>query len=86
MQREVQALLQQRGQVSTRDLEVQLAALASVLPAGQTPSRIDYGDGRLRVQGLSTLPESATAALAARGLHLQRQGDTWQIDIEGRAP
>lgn len=86
MQREVQALLQQRGQAGARDLEVQLAALASVLPAGQTPSRIDYSEGRLRVQGLGALPESAAAALRARGLRLQRQGEAWDIDPETRAP
>ena len=86
MQRELQALLQQRGQAGARDLEVQLAALASVLPAGQTPSRIDYSEGRLRVQGLSAWPESASASLHARGLRLQRQGEAWDIDSEARAP
>ena len=86
MQRELQALLQQRGQAGARDLEVQLAALASVLPAGQTPSRLDYSEGRLRVQGLSAWPESATASLRARGLRLQRQGEAWDIDSEARTP
>lgn len=53
MQREVAALRQQTGAASPRDLDAQLAALASTLPAGRTPTALEYNGSELRAGGLA---------------------------------
>ena len=85
MQREVDALRQKSGAASSTDLEPLLAALAGVLPAGQTPQQIHYANQVLRVQGV-TLDSSAAdvARLKAQGLSLRQDGnDTWVLQSEG---
>ena len=85
MQREVDVLQQKSGAVSSTDLEPLLAALALVLPAGQTPQQIHFANHTLRVQGV-TLDGRATgtAPLAAQGLSLRQDGqDTWVLQAEG---
>lgn len=74
MNKEVALLRQQTGALSNSDLESLLAAAARHLPAGQSPTRIDFADGRLRLTGLTLTPEQrealerplASQALAAR--------------------
>ena len=85
MQRAVDALQQKSGAASSTDLEPLLAALADVLPAGQTPQQIHFADHTLRVQGL-TLDNhtTATARLQAQGLSLRQDGnDTWVLQAGG---
>jgi general secretion pathway protein L len=85
MQREVDALQQKSGAASSTDLEPMLAALAGVLPAGQTPQQIHYANHALRVQGV-TLDSNSTglARLKAQGLSLRQDGnDTWVLQAEG---
>jgi general secretion pathway protein L len=53
MQREVQALRQQTGTASPRDLDALLAALAEALPPGRTPAGLEYSAGELRATGLA---------------------------------
>jgi general secretion pathway protein L len=85
MQREVDALQQKSGSASSTDLEPLLAALAGVLPAGQTPQQIHFANHTLRVQGV-TFDSNApgVARLKAQGLNLRQDGnDTWVLQAEG---
>ncbi len=85
MQREVDALQQKSGAASSTDLEPMLAALAGVLPAGQTPQNIHYANQALRVQGVALDNNAASMAhLKAQGLSLRQDGnDTWVLQAEG---
>jgi general secretion pathway protein L len=85
MQREVDVLQQKSGSASSTDLEPLLAALASVLPAGQTPQQIHYANHALRVQGVTLDNNTASVAhLKAQGLSLRQDGnDTWVLQAEG---
>jgi general secretion pathway protein L len=85
MQREVDALKQKSGSASSTDLEPLLAALAGVLPAGQTPQQIHFANHTLRVQGVTFDSNAAgMASLKAQGLNLRQDGnDTWVLQAEG---
>ncbi len=85
MQREVDALQQKLGSTSSTDLEPLLAALAGVLPAGQTPQQIHFANHALRVQGVTLDNNAASVArLKAQGLSLRQDGnDTWVLQAEG---
>jgi general secretion pathway protein L len=85
MQREVDALQQKSGAASSTDLEPLLAALAGVLPAGQTPQQIHFANHALRVQGVTLDNNGAgVARLKAQGLSLHQDGnDTWVLQAEG---
>jgi general secretion pathway protein L len=85
MQREVDALKQKSGSTSSTDLEPLLAALASVLPAGQTPQQIHFANHALRVQGVAFDSNAAgMAQLKGQGLNLRQDGnDTWVLQAEG---
>lgn len=88
MQREVDALQQKSGHVSRTDLEPLLAALASVLPAGQVPAELHFVNAALRVQGLSLddkALQSAQSALKTQGLSLRQDANNaWLLQAEGR--
>jgi hypothetical protein len=62
-----------------------MAAMASVLPPGQTPSRIDFSPQMLRVQGITPDTQAARmATLPLQGLRLRQDGnDTWVLQAEG---
>ena len=85
MQREVDVLQQKFGATSSTDLEPMLAALADVLPAGQTPSQIHFANHALRVQGVALDGNaSGVARLKAQGMNLRQDGnDTWVLQAEG---
>jgi len=69
MEREVAALRQQTGTASPRDLDALLAALAAAVPAGRTPSGLEFSNGQLRASGLALSPdELRTVAAQLRGL------------------
>jgi general secretion pathway protein L len=84
MQREVDALQQKSGSASSTDLEPLLAALAGVLPAGQTPQQIHFANHAVRVQGVMFDVNSAGMAhLKSQGLSLRQDGnDTWVLQAE----
>lgn len=84
MQREVDVLQQKFGATSSTDLEPMLAALADVLPAGQTPSQIHFANHALRVQGVALDGNaSGVARLKAQGMNLRQDGnDTWVLQAE----
>ncbi len=85
MQREVDAMKQKSGSASSTDLEPLLAALAGVLPAGQTPQQIHFANHTLRMQGVTFDSNAAGMAhIKAQGLNLRQDGnDTWVLQAEG---
>ncbi len=87
MQREVDTLKQRTGAASSTDFEPLLAALAGVLPSGQTPTQLHFADRTLRLHGLNLTTEQsnlANNALHAQGLSLrQESNDIWMLQAEG---
>ena len=85
MQREVDLLQQKSGAASSTDFEPLMAALASVLPAGQTPSQIHFSQQALRVQGVTPDAQATgMSGLQRQGLGLRQDGnDTWVLQAEG---
>ncbi len=85
MQREVDLLQQQAGATSSTDFEPLMAALTSVLPAGQTPSQLRFSQQTLRVQGVTPDTQaSSMSRLQSQGLRLHQEGnDTWVLQAEG---
>jgi general secretion pathway protein L len=82
MQREVDLLQQKSGAASSTDFEPLMAALASVLPAGQTPAQLRFSQQTLRVQGVT--PDAQTSNLQRQGLSLrQESNDTWVLQAGG---
>ena len=82
MQREVDLLQQKSGAASSTDFEPLMAALASVLPAGQTPSQLRFSQQTLRVQGVT--PDAQASNLQRQGLSLRQEGnDTWVLQAGG---
>lgn len=85
MEREVATLRQQTGTASARDLDALLAALAATLPAGRSPSALEYSNGQLRVQGLSLSTEEArrvSAQLRALGYSATGEGQSLVVVAE----
>lgn len=64
MAREVALLRQASGGSSAGDLEVLLAALGSALPDGMHPTRIEFGNGELRAEGLALDAERTPQVIA----------------------
>jgi len=86
MQREVEALKQSSGSLTASDFEPLLAALSTVLPAGQTPTQLHFAAQGLHVQGIVLAVDqlsSAQTSLRARGLSLRQEGnDRWLLQAE----
>jgi general secretion pathway protein L len=87
MQRELQQLRQQSGQLSAGDLEQMLSQLAATWPTQAVPDRIDYQKGELRISGLSedSLQQLKQQAWKDKGFDWQMQEQTavWR---QGKAP
>lgn len=85
MQREVDLLQQKSGVASSTDVEPLMAALASVLPAGQTPSQLHFSQQTLRVQGVTLDAQASSVSLLRnQGLSLRQEGnDTWILQAGG---
>ena len=79
MEREVATLRQQTGTASPRDLDALLAALATTLPAGRSPSALEYSNGQLRAQGLSLSTEEV------RRVSTQLRGLGYSATSEGQS-
>jgi general secretion pathway protein L len=78
MAREVAALQQATGGVSSGDAEPMLGALAASLPPGRTPSAIDFSAGQMRLRGLGLGTADVgrvSDAMAARGYSARSEGD-----------
>jgi general secretion pathway protein L len=85
MEREVSTLRQQTGMASPRDLDALLGALATALPAGRTPSGIDYAGGDLRARGLALSTEevrSVAANLKTAGYSASADGEVLVVSAE----
>jgi len=80
MAREVAALRRNSGQATAQDLESQLTALASAVPATHTLTSIDFEAGQLRAFGSGAADGAAVLArLKSAGFNASRQGEQWQI-------
>ena len=82
MQREVTALRQASGAVSSGDLEAMLAALGASAQPGMRIASIDFSAGELRVKGLAISPQDAgslPAELKARGYAVVVESDSYVI-------
>ena len=88
MAREVAQLRQASGGLTANDLEPMLAATGdalSALPAGTTPSYIEYSNHELRLRGLPTAGFDAfRQKLQAHGMLADMQNDLWVIRTEGQ--
>jgi general secretion pathway protein L len=85
MEREVATLRQQTGVASTRDLDALLGALASALPAGRTPSGLEYAGSELRAIGLALSPDevrSVVTRLKTVGYTAAARGDVLVVTPE----
>ena len=85
MEREVATLRQQTGVASPRDLDALLGALASALPANQTPSALEYAAGNLRAVGLTLSPDemrSVATRLKTVGYNATAQGSALVVTAE----
>ncbi|MDQ0022375.1 general secretion pathway protein L [Variovorax paradoxus] len=85
MAREVAALQQAVGDVAGSDFEPMIGALATNLPAGRTPSAIDYSAGQLRLRGLALQPSELTrlsGAMGPRGYSVRAEGDLLLVQAE----
>ena len=90
MARELARLRQGSGQLTPADLESQLKALGTALPAGiASPSALNYQDGVLQWPAL-TLGAAQKAAfeqsLAQQGFTLQTQGEQWRLQSREARP
>ena len=82
MQREVAALRQASGAVSSGDLEAMLAALGASAQPSMRISSIDFSAGELRVKGLAVSPQEAgslPADLKAKGYAVVVDSDSYVI-------
>jgi general secretion pathway protein L len=85
MAREVAALQQATGGVTSADLEPMLGALAASLPRGRVPTAVDFSGGQLRLRGLGLQPAEAgkvAAALSSRGYSARSEGDLLLVQAE----
>lgn len=78
MTRDVSALQQAVGQVTYRDMEVMLSYAAAVLPAGRTPSAVEFKPGEVRLKGISITPDELKgmdSRLREAGYQMTSQAD-----------
>jgi general secretion pathway protein L len=88
MSKEVAALRQTTGAVSSRDLEAMLGALSTAPLPAHPPASIEYSGSELRLRGLVSNQdetEPITSALAAQGYSAALQGDTLVV-TKGSTP
>lgn len=87
MQREVNALRQASGALSSSDLEAMLAALAAAAPVSNI-SNIDFSGGELRVKGMAANlqnDQNLALLLKAKGYVAQASGDTYLVKPADKA-
>ena len=87
MQREVDALKQKSGAVSSTDFEPLLAAASSVLLRGSdniAPTQLHFANQTLRMHGVRFEDATVSAQLKAKGYLLIDEGnDVWALQAEG---
>ncbi len=85
MAREVSALQRATGGVTAADLEPMLGAVAASMPAGRSPSAIDFSPGQLRLRGLGLQASEGSAlvsSLSRHGYDARIEGDLLQVRAE----
>lgn len=85
MQREVDQLRQQSGQLAQDDPEVMLSVLMQTANFAAVPTAVHFQNGQLQVEGLqlsSAALADLTRAMQARGYELQAQGSTLFLRIK----
>lgn len=86
MQRELDALKQKSGAVSSTDFEPMLAALSLVLPSGSgntVPTQLHFANQALRIHGVKFDITAANRQLKAKGYQLRDEGnDVWLLQAE----
>lgn len=86
MEREVAALRQTTGAISSRDLEAMLGALSGAPLSSRVPSAVEYSASELRVKGLNLdadQAEQVASSLSAQGYSAVQQGETLVITKGG---
>ena len=86
MAKEVAALRQTTGAVSSRDLEAMLGALSSAPLPQRAAAAIEYANGELRVRGIASNQDEAepiTSALAGQGYNASLQGEMLVVNKGG---
>jgi general secretion pathway protein L len=87
MEREVAALRQATGAVSSRDLEPMLATISENAQAARSPSAIEFVANELTLRGFQPSPQEVamlTRGLAAAGYRSRTEGDAWVISTGAR--
>lgn len=86
MQRELDALKQKSGAVSSTDFEPMLAAVSLVLPSGSgnaVPTQLHFANQALRIHGVKFDITAANTRLKAKGYQLRDEGnDVWLLQAE----
>lgn len=88
MEREVAALRQATGAVSSRDLEPMLATIAENVQTARPPSAIEFVANELTLKGFQPPPAEASAlasGLAAAGYSSRVDGETWVVRADAKA-
>ena len=88
MEREVAALRQATGAVSSLDLEPMLATVAENLSVARVPSAIEYASSELTLKGFQLPAAEAnvlTQGLTAAGYASRVDGDSWVIRARAKA-
>jgi general secretion pathway protein L len=88
MEREVAALRQATGAVSSRDLEPMLATIAENIQKAGPPSAIEFAANELTLKGFQAPPAEASALskrLAAAGYSSRVDGETWVVRADAKA-
>ncbi|MGH8805935.1 MAG: type II secretion system protein GspL, partial [Polaromonas sp.] len=84
MEREVAALRQAAGAVSSRDLEPMLATIAENVQTAGPPSAIEFAANEMTLKGFQPPPAEASAlasGLAAAGYSSRVEGETWVVRV-----
>lgn len=88
MEREVTALRQATGAVSSLDFEPMLATVAENLQVARVPSAIEYASSELMLKGFQlpvTEASALTQGLTAAGYASRVEGDSWIIRARAKA-
>jgi general secretion pathway protein L len=68
-----------QGQLQSSDFEPLMNVAQQVITPGQTPARIDYQDGQLKLSGLANPDPGLVRRARSLGVELQVQQDVWTL-------
>jgi general secretion pathway protein L len=70
-----------QGQLQSDDFESLMNVAQQVIATGQTPTRIDYQDGQLKLAGLASPDPGLIRRARSMGVELQVQQDVWTLRV-----